>query len=69
MKFYIYDFEDWCGSLYLTSEDYEHDCLVDVWDCYDEDREEWNDEEVRSAAEEQLKARYGTDAVLVWEGR
>ena len=69
MRFYLYDFQDWCGALDLTSEDYETDFSADVDDCYDSDTEEWNDEKVRASAEAQVKAHFGSDAVIVWEFR
>ena len=69
MRFYLYDFSEYFGSLDLTSEDYETDFSADVNDCYDPDTEEWNDEKVRASAEAQVKAHFGEDAVIVWEFR
>lgn len=66
MKFYLYDFSEYFGAVYLTSEDYETEFSADVDDCYDAEADEWNDEKIRASAEAQVKAAFGADAVIVW---
>ncbi len=66
MKFTVYDFSDYFGYLYLTTEDYETETAIDVSMFYDEDAEEWNDEALREAAEATVKARFGSSAMIEW---
>ena len=69
MTFYLYDFSEYFGTVELDSEDYETAFSADVDDCYDYESEAWNDEAIRASAEAQVKARFGADAVIIWEGR
>lgn len=66
MTFYVSDFVDWCGELYLSTADNAHEEAVDVWEFWDEDEGDWRDDAIRSAAESQVKERYGADAVIAW---
>lgn len=69
MKFYVDDFSEYFGAVDMSSEDYETEFSADVDDCYDYESEEWNEDAIRASAEAQVKAAFGEDAVIVWEGR
>lgn len=70
MKFTVYDFSEYFGSLLLDSDELPEDELwfsADVSEAWDENREEWDDEAVRLSAEKAVKAKFGEDAVILWE--
>lgn len=67
MDFYIYDFNEYTGFLYLQTEDYEHEVYVDVDECYNYATGEWNDDQVRYAAVNAVRQQYGQDAEVIWE--
>ena len=66
MTFYLHDENEYAGYLTLTTEDYETDISVDVYDCYDDDTEEWNQEAVKATVEKAVCDRFGDDSVIVW---
>lgn len=66
MNFIVYDVNEFCGYIHFTTEDYEQEFCADIDDCYDYEREEWNDEAVRSSAEKQLREQFGEDARILW---
>jgi hypothetical protein len=66
MTFYLHDENEYAGYLILTTEDYETDISVDVYDCYDDDTEEWNQESVKATVEKAVRDQFGDDSVIVW---
>ena len=66
MRFTVSDFSDYFSVLYLQSDDYEHEVNVDVYDCFDEESEDWNDEKIRNRAEQQVRDEYGPMAWIEW---
>ena len=66
MDFTVYDFSDYFGSLDLVSTDYATETSIDVSMFYDDDREEWDDEAIRTSAEATVRARFGEDAKILW---
>ena len=66
MRFTVYDFSDYFAVLDLQSDDYEHEVHVDVYGCFDEDEEEWDDEKIRQLAEQQVRDEYGPMAYIEW---
>lgn len=70
MKFYPVDMWEYMEVLYLNDRPDgagDTDLEVDLCGCYDTDREEWDDEKIRSAAEKAVSAAFGSSAILVWE--
>ena len=65
MTFYVYDGSE-LGEVYLTSEDYEHDFVADVRECYNPETEQYDMDGVRRVTEAQIKAEYGSDTEVVW---
>ena len=66
MTFYLHDENEYAGYLILTTEDYDTDISVDVYDCYDDDTEEWNQEAVKATVEKAVRDQFGDDSVIVW---
>lgn len=70
MKFTVYDFSEYFGSLILDSDELPEDELwfsADVSEAWDEDAEEWSEEAIRLSAERKVKERFGSSAVILWE--
>lgn len=69
-KLYVVDAQEWCGSLLLNDapdNSGEIDFEVDIWDAFDQDADEWDDEKVRSSAEKQVRDAFGDTATIIWE--
>lgn len=69
MRFFLYDFSEYFGTVELDSEDYEIEFTANVDNCFDEERDAWNEDAIRETTEAQVKAAFGADAVVVWEMR
>lgn len=67
MKFYVSDFDEYHGFLYLMSEDDGQEVSVDIDEYYDMSAESWNAESVRMKAYETIVSAFGEESELVWE--
>lgn len=66
MAFYIYDANEYFGTISFTTEDYEHEFCADVNDCYNYDTEEWEEDRVRASAEAQILEAF-PGAQIIWQ--
>lgn len=64
---YPMELDEWQDRLYLESGDGVADIAVDVSECYDYDKGEWMEDELKKAAEEQAKHFFGANTVIIWE--
>ena len=69
MTLYFYDFSEYAGTVEFDSEDYETEFTAYVDECYDGEADVWNEDAIRASAEEQAKAHFGADTIVIWEAR
>ena len=63
MTYHIYDSNEFTQEIEVVSDDYEQDMLISYRDFSDPDQED----DFREYAEEAVKAKFGVNAILVWE--
>ena len=63
MTYHIYDSNEFTQEIDVVSDDYEQDMRISYRDFCDPDQED----DFREYAEEAVKAKFGCNAILVWE--
>jgi len=63
MTYHIYDTNEFTQEVEIVSADYEQEMLLSYSDYSDPDQED----DFREYAEEAVKAKFGVDAILLWE--
>jgi hypothetical protein len=63
MTYHIYDTNEFTQEVEIVSADYEQEMLLSYSDYSDPDQED----DFREYAEKAVKAKFGVNAILVWE--